>query len=146
MFTENPTKYVSLFNLADVAKLERRLEQRVDPLRFRANLYVEDLPPWAEYDWLGRQLSAGDARFHVAERIDRCAAINVVPSSGLSDLNLPLALRQTCGTSTAACSCGWNGEAPSGSARRSLPGDRDRAGGAAESAQKLALRRAARFR
>jgi hypothetical protein len=97
MFTDNATKYVSLINLASVADLERRLGQPVDPLRFRANLYVADLPAWREFDWLGRELGAGDIGFHVAERIDRCAATNVDPASGVRDLNLPLTLRKTFG-------------------------------------------------
>ena len=97
MFTDNPNKYLSLINLASVADLERRLGQPVDPLRFRANLYVEGLPAWAEFDWLGRELRAGAARFDVAERIDRCAATNVDPNSGLRDLNIPLALRKSFG-------------------------------------------------
>lgn len=96
MFTDNATKYVSLINLASVAELERQLGP-VDPLRFRANLYVENLPAWAEFDWVGRDLTTGDARFHVAERIDRCAATNVDPSSGARDLNIPLTLRETFG-------------------------------------------------
>ncbi|HLT02770.1 MAG TPA: MOSC domain-containing protein [Geminicoccaceae bacterium] len=96
MFTDSPTKYVSLINLASVAELERQLGP-VDPLRFRANLYVANLPAWAEFDWLGRELATGDARFHVAERIDRCAATNVDPRTGARDLNVPLALRKAYG-------------------------------------------------
>jgi uncharacterized protein YcbX len=93
MFTDNPEKYLSLINLASVAEPERHLGRSVDPLRFRANLYVEGLPAWAEFGWLGREVGAGEARFHVAERIDRCAATNVDPESGERDLNIPLALR-----------------------------------------------------
>jgi len=97
MFTDNATKYVSLINLASVADLERRLRRPVDPLRFRANLYVTSLPAWREFDWQGRELGAGDIRFGVAERIDRCAATNVDPVSGLRDLNVPLTIRQAYG-------------------------------------------------
>lgn len=97
MFTDNPEKYLSLINPASVAELERRLEQSVDPLRFRANLYVEGLPAWAEFDWLDREVGAGEVRFHVAERIDRCAATNVDPTSGARDLNIPLTLRRSYG-------------------------------------------------
>ena len=97
VFTDNPTKYVSMINLASVADLERRLGQPVDPLRFRANLYVSGLPAWREFEWLGRELGAGDVGFRVAERIDRCAATNVDPVSGLRDLNIPLALRTAYG-------------------------------------------------
>jgi uncharacterized protein YcbX len=97
MFTDNPTKYLSLINLASIREVERQLGHAVDPLRFRANLYVDGLPAWAEFDWLGRDLEAGAARFHVAERIDRCAATNVDPASGVRDLNIPLALRKSYG-------------------------------------------------
>jgi uncharacterized protein YcbX len=44
MFTDNPEKYLSLINLASVAELGHRLGQSVDPLRFRAKLYVDGLP------------------------------------------------------------------------------------------------------
>ena len=97
MFTDNAIKYVSLINLESVADLERRLGRPVDPLRFRANLYVTGLPAWREFDWLDRELGAGAVRFRTAERIDRCAATNVDPSSGAPDLNIPLTLRKTYG-------------------------------------------------
>jgi uncharacterized protein len=97
LFTDNATKYVSLINLASVADLERRLGAPVDPLRFRANLYVSGLPAWRELDWAGREVGAGKVGFHVAEPIDRCAATNVDPASGVRDLNIPLALRKAYG-------------------------------------------------
>jgi uncharacterized protein len=97
MFTDSATKYVSLINLASIADLERRLARPVDPLRFRANLYVTGLAAWREFDWLDRELGAGDTRFRVAERIDRCAATNVDPASGLRDLNIPLTIREAYG-------------------------------------------------
>jgi uncharacterized protein len=97
MFTDNPTKYVSLINLATVADLEREIGRPVDALRFRANLYVEGLPAWEEFDWLNREVGAGDARFRTAERIDRCAATNVDPASGARDLDIPLTLRRSYG-------------------------------------------------
>ena len=97
MFTDHATKYLSLINLATVQALERALGRPVDPLRFRANLYVEGLPAWAELDGPGRTLGAGRVRCRVVERIERCAATNVDPESAERDLNIPLALRQTWG-------------------------------------------------
>ena len=97
MFTDNPTPYVSLINLATVREIGAKLGRCLDPLRFRANLYVDDLAPWAEFDWLGKELAAGEVRFACAERLDRCAATNVDPATGARDLNIPLALRQTWG-------------------------------------------------
>jgi uncharacterized protein YcbX len=79
------------------SRTSRRLGAPVDPLRFRANLYVSGLPAWREFDWLGREVSAAEVGFRVAERINRCAATNVDPASGVRDLNIPLALRKAYG-------------------------------------------------
>jgi uncharacterized protein len=105
MFTDNPTQYVSLINLASVQAIGEAIAETtgqapdgpLDPLRFRANLYVSGLEPWAEFDWLGRELAAGDARLRCAERLDRCAATNVNPATARRDLNIPLALRKAYG-------------------------------------------------
>jgi hypothetical protein len=98
MFTDNPTPYVSLINLATVREIARTLgRETLDPLRFRANLYIDDLEPWAELDWVGHELAAGAARLACAERIDRCAATNVDPTTAARDLNIPQTLRQAYG-------------------------------------------------
>ncbi len=98
MFTDNPTPYVSLINLATVREIARTLgRETLDPLRFRANLYIDDLEPWAELDWVGHDLTAGDVHFTCAERIDRCAATNVDPTTAARDLNIPQTLRQAYG-------------------------------------------------
>lgn len=93
-FTDHANKRVSLINLATVQEIERRIGHPVDPLRFRGNLYVSGLPAWAELEWANSTLAAGDARFQVAKKIDRCAATNVDPATGIRDLNIPLALRK----------------------------------------------------
>jgi uncharacterized protein len=97
MFTDHATPCLSVINLASVQELERALGRPVDPLRFRANLYLEGLPAWAELDWPGRTLRAGAVLCRVAERIERCAATNVDPASAERDLNIPLALRRNWG-------------------------------------------------
>jgi uncharacterized protein len=105
MFTDNPTKYVSLINLASVRAIGEAivettggaLDGPLDPLRFRANLYVGGLEPWAEFDWVGRELAAGEVRLRCAERIDRCAATNVNPATARRDLNIPLTMRKAYG-------------------------------------------------
>jgi len=95
VFTDCATRYVSLINLETVRAIESALGQPVHPLRFRANIYVDGLPAWAEFDWIGKELVAGgDLRFEAAARIDRCAATAVDPQTGMRDLNVPLALRR----------------------------------------------------
>ena len=94
-FADHPRPMVSLINRASVADLERIAGEPVDPMRFRGNLYLEDLPAWAEFDWVGQELAVGaEVRLQVVERIGRCAATNVNPGTGARDMNLPRLLQR----------------------------------------------------
>jgi uncharacterized protein len=89
-FSDVAKKVVSIINLASVAAVETLLGKAVDPLRFRANLYVEGWTPWRELELLGRELAIGDGvRVKVVKRIVRCAATNVEPGTGIRDLAIP---------------------------------------------------------
>jgi len=88
-FLDHPQGHVSIINLASVRDLEQRLGHHLDPLRFRANLYVEGWPPWAENDWRGRRLTLGEAEAEVFKPIVRCAAPGVDPASAIRDLDIP---------------------------------------------------------
>ena len=96
VFTDSPTRYLSLINLATVAEIGCAVGRPVHHLRFRANIYVDGLAAWAEFDWVGREVApdGGGARLEGAARIDRCAATEVEPGTGTRDLNLPQALRR----------------------------------------------------
>ncbi len=94
MFSDVPEKVLSIVNLASVKDLERVVRQPVNPLRFRANIYILGAPPWGEFDWVGREIGLGPARLQVVDRIQRCAATNVDPETAARDLNLPRALQR----------------------------------------------------
>ena len=53
----------------------------VDPLRFRANLYVDGWPAWAENGWTGKPMMVGWAKAEVFKPIVRCAAPDVNPTT-----------------------------------------------------------------
>ncbi|HEY8382125.1 MAG TPA: MOSC N-terminal beta barrel domain-containing protein [Microvirga sp.] len=92
-FTDSTKGYVSLINLASVRDFEERIGVPVDPLRFRGNVHVEGLAPWAEFDLLGQVISLPSGlRLKVTKRIERCAATNVDPATGMRDLQIPKAL------------------------------------------------------
>jgi uncharacterized protein YcbX len=97
-FTDSRRGYVSLINLASVRELENVVGAPVDPLRFRGNVHIEGLAPWAEFDLVGQVLttSAG-VRLKVTKRIERCAATNVDPDTGIRDLQIPKSLMQAYG-------------------------------------------------
>ena len=96
-FTDIADKCLSLINLETVRDIERTIGAPVHPLRFRGNLYVEGLPAWAEFDWLGKTMEAGDVRLEAFGRIDRCAATNVNPETAERDLTLPRSLLEAYG-------------------------------------------------
>ncbi len=94
MFTDTPEKCLSLINLASITDLERVMRADVDPLRFRANIYFEGAPAWAEFDWIGKEIEIGPARLRVTARIDRCAATSVNPVTAARDMNVVKALQR----------------------------------------------------
>jgi uncharacterized protein YcbX len=97
-FSDVAKKVVSIINLASVATLENAAGSAVHPLRFRGNIYVGGWPAWHEFDLLGRELAIGKrARLKVIKRIQRCAATDVDPQTGIRDLSIPRTLMQTFG-------------------------------------------------
>jgi len=88
MLSDVPDKLVSIINLASVHDIERVARAPVDPRRFRANLYVDGLPAWAEMDWPGKSLRIGDVDLDVVETTGRCAATEVNPDNGARDLHV----------------------------------------------------------
>jgi uncharacterized protein YcbX len=97
-FSDVAAKVVSIINLASAADLENYVGAPIDPLRFRANLYVTGWPAWAELDMVGRKLSIGDGvQVKITKRIVRCAATNVDPVTGARDLEIPATLMRTFG-------------------------------------------------
>ena len=91
-FMDSRSGFVSVVNLASVRDLQDRLGRPVDPLRFRANLYVEGWPAWAENDWTGRAMQLGEARAAVLKPIVRCAATHVDPATAERDIEVVKAL------------------------------------------------------
>jgi uncharacterized protein len=96
-FSDMPSKLVSLINLASVKDLERVVGKPVEPLRFRANLYIEGLEPWVEKSWTGRTIEIGAIAAEVKSQIIRCAAINVNPVTAERDMLLPRTLESAFG-------------------------------------------------
>lgn len=93
---------LSLINLASLRALEAAMGRTLDPLRFRANIYIDGPPAWAEFDWLDRDVTAGDVtvggvRCRVVRRTRRCPATNVDPVTAERDADVPRALRDSFG-------------------------------------------------
>ncbi len=97
-FSDVSRKVVSIVNLASVQAVEDAVGRPVDPLRFRGNLHVGGWPAWHEFGLVGREIALGpNARLRVVKRIERCAATDVEPHSGMRDLSIPRTLMKTFG-------------------------------------------------
>lgn len=94
-FMDSRSGFLSLINLASVAAIATMVgRESLDPLRFRGNIHLTGLAPWAEFDLVGRKVSLGTAELEILKRIDRCAATDVDPRAGLRDLRLVATLEQ----------------------------------------------------
>lgn len=88
---------ISVLNLATVREMEKRIGAEIHPARFRANVVIDGLPPFAELDAVGSVLSFGEASPRILSRAKRCAATEVNPITAERDLNIPYLLRKNLG-------------------------------------------------
>lgn len=97
-FVDTTEGYVSLINLASLGALEQIVGVPLNPLRFRANLYLDGMEPWEEFDLVGQTVRVGNSvLLKVTESTVRCAATNVDPETAKRDLDIPGTLMRTLG-------------------------------------------------
>lgn len=73
--------HVHIINSASVQAFGLEAGIKLDPRRFRANLYVEGLQPYEELRWLGSVIRAGTAELEVVDRCERCKVITMDPGT-----------------------------------------------------------------
>jgi len=79
---------ISIINLSTIEEISKRLGQFINPLRFRANLYIRS-EPWSEFNWVGKKLLVGNCELNIIRPIDRCSTTSVDPNTGTRDMNMP---------------------------------------------------------
>lgn len=93
-FTDVAAKCVSIIGLSSLHALEAAAGTALDPIRFRANVYVSGGDPWWEFGLVGQEVQIGGARLRVLKRIVRCAATEVNPDTAERDAEPPRWLRR----------------------------------------------------
>ena len=86
-FQDRPRGYVSLHGRASVEAVAAVVDAPVDDRRFRSNVVVDGVAPWAELGWSGR-VRIGDVLFEVQQSIGRCLAVHANPDTGERDARL----------------------------------------------------------
>lgn len=84
-YTDSAIPSLSLHGLASHAAVERQMGRTLSRHRWRGNLWIDAAEPWAEFAWVGREMTLGTARFRAEERIGRCRATMADPATGRID-------------------------------------------------------------
>ncbi len=92
--SKNIFNSVSLINLNSIRDFEKKINEKVELQRFRANFYVDGIDAWEERNWLGKIIKINDVSFKVEKNIPRCVAINLKPKTDDNSLNLLTSLKK----------------------------------------------------
>ena len=84
---------VSFINLATLRALETFVGAEINPERFRMNVWIADLPAFAEYGWVDgfpgtREIMVGAVRMRIDDACERCKAPHANPATGEYDMNM----------------------------------------------------------
>lgn len=83
--TDSSCPSISILGLPSLEALEEKVGKPLSPLRFRGNIWLDELEPWEEFGWVGKTVRIGEVEMEVRERIERCTATSVDPETGKVD-------------------------------------------------------------
>ena len=93
--SNNVYNSMSLINLNSIKDFEKKINEKVEFQRFRANFYVDGIEAWEERNWIGKTIKINNISFKVEKNITRCVAINLKPTTDDNSLNLLQLLKKT---------------------------------------------------
>ena len=93
--SSNVFNSMSLINLNSIKDFEKKIDEKVEIQRFRANFYVDGIEPLEERNWIGKIIKINNISFKVEKNIPRCVAINLKPQTDENSLNLLQSLKKT---------------------------------------------------
>ena len=93
--SNNVFNSMSLINLNSIKDFEKKINEKVEFERFRANFYVDGIDAWKESNWIGKIIKINNVSFKVEKNIPRCVAINLKPKTDDNSLNLLQSLKKT---------------------------------------------------
>ena len=96
-FDTMPQNSISLINISSIKDFEKKIDHKIDHERFRGNIYINNIKPWAEFSWMNKKITINDCSFLVLKKIPRCSATNLRLNSDIFDINVPQKLREVYG-------------------------------------------------
>lgn len=83
--TDTDYPSISIGNLSSHRVVEQKLGTPLSTKRWRANIWLEGLAPWEEFDLVGKTLRIGSAKIAIREPVVRCLATTTNPETGKRD-------------------------------------------------------------
>jgi len=83
--TDTDYPSISINNLASHREVEKQINAKLDPRRWRGNFWIDNLDPWKEFDWVGKKVRLGESELEIREPIQRCLATTANPMTGERD-------------------------------------------------------------
>jgi len=96
-FDTMPQNSISLINMNSIKDFEKKIDYKIGHERFRGNIYVNDVDPWIEFNWVNKKITINECLFTVLKKIPRCSATNLRLNSDILDINVPQKLREVYG-------------------------------------------------
>ena len=96
-FDTMPKNSISLINISSINDFEKKIDHKIDHERFRGNIYIKNINPWVEFEWINKTISINSCLFKVLKKIPRCSATSLILNSDKADINLPKKLKETYG-------------------------------------------------
>jgi len=93
--SNNVFNSMSLINLNSIKDFEKKVNEKIEFQRFRANFYVDGIEALEERSWIGKIIKINNVSFKVEKNIPRCVAINLKPKTDDNSLNLLQSLKKT---------------------------------------------------
>lgn len=88
IWTDQKWPWISILSLSSLAHLEQKTGRRLGLHRWRGNLWIDGLAPWAERDLIGRVIRIGAVELRVTDQIGRCEATSVDTETGARDIDM----------------------------------------------------------
>lgn len=85
--TDTDYPSISIGNLATNTAVSERAGTPLDISRWRINLWLDDVPAWEEFNWVGKSLAIGGTKIRITAPITRCLATAANPSTGKRDVD-----------------------------------------------------------
>lgn len=93
-FTDDSKPTITIMNTASHAAVESFHGSPLETERWRGNIWLTDLPAWAEFDWIDHDIQIGDAIIHSHKRTERCLHTTANPQTGERDADTLAALNK----------------------------------------------------